>query len=291
MKGHFSNTRGFLLFAGPATFAFASIIVVSFVAGILLTFTDWNGLSDKVSFVGLDNYAAAVADPTFWDSLWLTVRYVILVVVLSNAAAFLFAYALSSRLPLQNLLRAGFFTPNLIGGIVLGFIWYFIFTQGLVAVGTALGIDFLSSSWLASDTMAFWALVIVSVWQISGFLMVIYIAGLTTLPRDVLEAAAIDGAGRWQQLRMVVLPLMRPSFTICVFLTLGRAFMTYDMNLALTNGGPYGSTVLVAMHVYRTAFISEQFGVGQAQALVLFLIVAVISLIQVSISRRGEVQL
>jgi raffinose/stachyose/melibiose transport system permease protein len=291
MKGHFSNTRGFLLFAGPATFAFASIIVVSFVAGILLTFTDWTGLSDKVSFVGLDNYAAAVADPTFWDSLWLTARYVILVVVLSNAAAFLFAYALSSRLPLQNLLRAGFFTPNLIGGIVLGFIWYFIFTQGLVAVGTALGIDFLSSSWLASDTMAFWALVIVSVWQISGFLMVIYIAGLTTLPRDVLEAAAIDGAGRWQQLRMVVLPLMRPSFTICVFLTLGRAFMTYDMNLALTNGGPYGSTVLVAMHVYRTAFISEQFGVGQAQALVLFLIVAVISLIQVSISRRGEVQL
>jgi raffinose/stachyose/melibiose transport system permease protein len=291
MKGHLSNTGGFLLFAGPATFAFASIIVVSFVAGILLTFTDWTGLSDKVSFVGLDNYAAAVADPTFWDSLWLTVRYVILVVVLSNAAAFLFAYALSSRLPLQNLLRAGFFTPNLIGGIVLGFIWYFIFTQGLVAVGTALGIDFLSSSWLASDTMAFWALVIVSVWQIAGFLMVIYIAGLTTLPRDVLEAAAIDGAGRWQQLRMVVVPLMRPSFTICVFLTLGRAFMTYDMNLALTNGGPYGSTVLVAMHVYRTAFISEQFGVGQAQALVLFLIVAVISLIQVSISRRGEVQL
>ena len=188
-------------------------------------------------------------------------------------------------------MRAGFFTPNLIGGVVLGFIWYFIFSQGLVAVGTALGIDALSTSWLASETMAFWALVLATVWQVAGFLMVVYLAGLTTLPQDVMEAASIGGAGGVRRLRAIVVPLMRSSFTICVFLTIGRCFMTYDMNLTLTNGGPYGSTALVAMHVYQKAFVSEQFGTGQAEALVLFVIVAVISILQVSISRRGEVQL
>lgn len=285
------NARDFVVFAGPATFAFVSVTIVSFLGGVVLTFTNWNGLGNSLSFVGLANYGAAIADSTFWSSFWLTARYVVLVVVLANAVAFTLAYALSGRVRFRSALRAGFFTPNLIGGVVLGFIWYFIFSQGLVAIGTALGIDALSTSWLASETMAFWALVITTVWQVAGFLMVIYLAGLTTLPRDVLEAAGVDGAGGWRRMRSVVLPLMRPSFTICVFLTIGRAFMTYDMNLTLTNGGPYGSTALVAMHVYQKAFVSEQFGTGQAEAMVLFLIVAVISVLQVSVSRSREVEL
>jgi len=139
--------------------------------------------------------------------------------------------------------------------------------------------------------LPFWALVIATVWQVAGFLMVIYLAGLTTLPQEVLEAASVDGAGQWRKLWNVVLPLMRPTATICIFLTVARSFMTYDMNLTLTNGAPYGSTALAAMHVYQKAFVSQQFATGQAEALVLFVIVAVVSLIQVSVSRRKEVDL
>jgi raffinose/stachyose/melibiose transport system permease protein len=291
MRRSWNNVGGFLVFAGPSTFAFLSVTVASFLAGFILTFTNWNGLSDDLSFVGLGNYAAALADEQFWHSLRLTTFYVVLVVVIANALAFVLAYGLSGRIRFRSALRAGFFTPNLIGGVVLGFIWYFIFSQGVVAIGRSLGIDALATPWLASETLAFWALVIATVWQIAGFLTVIYLAGLTTLPRDVLEAASIDGAGGWARIRSVVLPLMRPTFTICVFLTVGRSFMTYDMNLTLTNGGPYGSTELVAMHVYQKAFVSQQFGTGQAQAIVLFLIVAVISVLQVSVSRRREVEL
>lgn len=291
MKRQWSNLRGFLVFSGPATFAFVSITVVSFVAGIFLTFTNWNGLRSDLSFAGLDNYAAALADTAFWSSLRLTFVYTVLVVALANVLAFALAYALSSRMKFRSALRAGFFTPNLIGGIVLGFIWYFIFAQGLVSIGTKLHVGALSVSWLTSETLALWALVIATVWQLAGFLMVIYLAGLTTLPQEVLEAASVDGAGKWRRLWSVVLPLMRPTFTICIFLSVARSFMTYDMNLTLTNGEPYGSTALAAMHVYQKAFVSQQFATGQAEALVLFVIVAVVSLIQVSVSRRKEVDL
>ncbi|MBI4941779.1 MAG: sugar ABC transporter permease [Actinobacteria bacterium] len=291
MSRHWRNAGGYLMFSGPSTFAFGSVTIVSFVAGVVLTFTNWDGLSTSLSFAGLDNYRAAAADSAFWASLAMTGRYVLFVVLLSNVLAFLLALGLSGKIRGKGLLRAGYFTPNLIGGVVLGFIWYFIFTQGLVAVGEALGLEALSSSWLASPSQAFWALVITSVWQLVGFLTIIYMAGLSTLPRDVLEAADIDGASGLTKLRLVTLPLVRPSITICVFLAMGRSFMTYDVNLTLTNGGPYGSTEMVAMHVYQKAFVYQEFGTGQAQALLLFLIVAVISAVQVSLSRRGEVDL
>lgn len=281
----------FAFFTGPATLAFTSVVVVSFVAGVLLIFTTWNGLDDALGFAGLANIGAALGDAALWGSLRLTAVYTLAVVVGANVLAFALAYALSGRIKLRGVLRAGFFTPNLIGGIVLGFVFQFIFSQGVVALGETVKIGVLSSSWLGSETLAFWALVIATAWQIAGFLMVIYLAGLTTLPREVLEAASIDGAGGWQRLRGVVLPLMRPTFTICVFLTIGRAFMTYDMNLTLTNGDPYGSTVLAAMHVYRTAFVSQQFAKGQAEALILFVIVSAIALAQVALSRRKEVDL
>lgn len=291
MRRRWIDARDFVVFTGPATAAFTSVIVVSFTVGIFLTFTSWNGLDEDLSFAGLANYGAAIADSAFWSSLWLTAKYTVLVVVLANALAFALAYALSGRIKLRGALRAGFFTPNLIGGVVLGFIFYFIFSQGVVAIGQGVQMAVFSSSWLGSEDLAFWALVIATTWQVAGFLMVVYLAGLTTLPKEVLEAASIDGAGGWDRLRSVVLPLMRPTFTICVFLTIGRSFMTYDMNLTLTNGDPYGSTVLAAMHVYRKAFTSQQFATGQAEALILFVIVSAIAVAQVALSRRKEVDL
>jgi raffinose/stachyose/melibiose transport system permease protein len=286
-----ANARDFALFGGVPLFAFLTVTVASFAVGIVLTLTNWNGLNADLSFAGLANYRDAVTDSGFWASLWLTTKYTVLVVALANALGFALAYALSGRIKLRGLLRAGFFTPNLIGGIVLGFIFYFVFSQAVVAIGQGLKIAALSSSWLASPGLAFWALVIATAWQIAGFLMVIYLAGLTTLPSEVMEAASVDGAGGWRRLVSVTLPLMRPSFTICVFLTIGRSFMTYDLNLALTKGDPYGSTVLAAMYVYRKAFTAQEFSVGQAQALVLFVIVSAVALTQVALSRRGEVDL
>jgi raffinose/stachyose/melibiose transport system permease protein len=221
----------------------------------------------------------------------LTLKYVVLSVILVNAVGFLFAYFLSGKIKRgQNLFRAGFFTPNLIGGVVLGFIWQFVFSQVLVKFGKGAGIVFLSKSWLSDPTKAFWALVIVSVWQLSGYMMLIYIAGFTGLSEDVLEAASIDGAYGWSKMRHITLPLMVPSFVICVFLTLSRAFMVYDINLTLTGGEPYGSTRLVAMHVYEKAFTARLYGIGQAEAVFLFLVVAIVSGLQVYIGKKKEVE-
>lgn len=220
----------------------------------------------------------------------LTLRYVLFSVLLVNAIAFLFAYLLTSGLKGQNFFRAGFFTPNLIGGVVLGFIWQFVFSRVLVNFGAVSGIGIFATSWLSDPEKAFWSLVIVTVWQLSGYMMLIYVAGFTSLSTDVLEAASIDGASGFRRLWHVILPLMVPSFVICLFLTLSRAFMVYDVNLTLTGGEPYGTTRLVAMHVYEKAFTSRQYGVGQAEALMLFVTVAVISGIQVYLGKKREVE-
>lgn len=283
--------KSFLMFALPGTFVFLCVVILPFLYGFYLTFTDWNGVASVKNLVGFSNYSEVFRDKEFWKSMGLTLKYVVLSVLLVNAVGFLFAYFLSGKIKRgQNLFRAGFFTPNLIGGVVLGFIWQFVFSQVLVKFGKGAGIVFLSKSWLSDPTKAFWALVIVSVWQLSGYMMLIYIAGFTGLSGDVLEAASIDGAYGWSKMRHITLPLMVPSFVICVFLTLSRAFMVYDINLTLTGGEPYGSTRLVAMHVYEKAFTARLYGIGQAEAVFLFLVVAIVSGLQVYIGKKKEVE-
>jgi raffinose/stachyose/melibiose transport system permease protein len=283
--------KSFLMFALPGTFVFLCVVILPFLYGFYLTFTDWNGVASVKNLVGFSNYSEVFRDKEFWKSMGLTLKYVVLSVLLVNAVGFLFAYFLSGKIKRgQNLFRAGFFTPNLIGGVVLGFIWQFVFSQVLVKFGKGAGIVFLSKSWLSDPTKAFWALVIVSVWQLSGYMMLIYIAGFTGLSEDVLEATSIDSAYGWSKMRHITLPLMVPSFVICVFLTLSRAFMVYDINLTLTGGEPYGSTRLVAMHVYEKAFTARLYGIGQAEAVFLFLVVAIVSGLQVYIGKKKEVE-
>ncbi len=282
--------RSFNTFALPGFIVFFAVVIIPFIYGLYLTFTDWNGVSTLKNFIGFQNYAALFQDKVFWTSMLLTLRYVLFSVLLVNAIAFLFAYLLTSGLKGQNFFRAGFFTPNLIGGVVLGFIWQFVFSRVLVNFGAVSGIGIFATSWLSDPEKAFWSLVIVTVWQLSGYMMLIYVAGFTSLSTDVLEAASIDGASGFRRLWHVILPLMVPSFVICLFLTLSRAFMVYDVNLTLTGGEPYGTTRLVAMHVYEKAFTSRQYGVGQAEALMLFVTVAVISGIQVYLGKKREVE-
>lgn len=282
--------KNFCFFALPGIAVFFLVVIVPFLYGMYLTFTDWNGVTDTKNIVGFANYAALFQDTAFWSSMGLTLKYVFCSVLLVNAVAFLFAYMLTSGIKGQNFFRAGFFTPNLIGGVVLGFIWQFIFSRILVNVGEATGWGIFSSSWLADPDKAFWSLVVVTVWQLSGYMMLIYVAGFTGMSTDVLEAASIDGATGFQKLKTIVMPLMVPSFVICLFLTLSRAFMVYDINLTLTGGEPYGSTRLVAMHVYEKAFTSRNYGVGQAEAVFLFIVVALISGLQVYIGKKKEVE-
>ena len=263
-KSTVSDIKAGAMFALPGLLVFFLVVIIPFVYGFYLTFTDWNGVSQLKSFVGFKNYADTFKDTEFWSSMWLTLRYVVISVFLVNIVAFFLAYLLSNGIRGQNFFRAGFFTPNLIGGVVLGFIWKFIFSNVFTAVGKSLGAEWLSKSMLSAPKSAYFALILVTVWQLAGYMMLIYIAGFTGLSHDVLEAASIDGATGWRRMRSIILPLMVPSFVICIFLTLSRTFMVYDLNLTLTKGGPYASTRLVAMHVYEKAFTSRNYGVGQA---------------------------
>jgi raffinose/stachyose/melibiose transport system permease protein len=284
------KARKFILFAGPALFFFLFIIGASFVSGVQLSFTDWNGLADSYRFIGLENFIGAFRDMEFIISLGKTFTYVFFVVILTNIIAFGIAFGLTRGLRMQGVYRVGFFTPNLIGGVVLGLIWRFVFSTALPGIGEFFHIGFLEHNLLSKPNTAFASLILVSVWQMAGYLMLIYMAGIVGLPKDVLEAGKLDGATGFDELKSIILPLIMPSITICGFMFIKNAFMTYDINMSLTNGGPYASTKLVAMQVYERAFTSQQYGVGQAEALILFVIVATITLIQVSISKSKEVQ-
>ncbi|MBU3188074.1 sugar ABC transporter permease [Clostridium bowmanii] len=289
-KGFLNKLKNYLLFAGPTTFIFFTVIVMPFLFGIFLTFTDWNGISSNISFVGAKNYLVVFKDKAFWSSFQLTGYYVFFTVILTNVIAFLLAYVLTSGIKAQNFFRSGFFTPNLIGGVLLGYIWQFLFSNVLTYIGKNFDISIFSSSWLSNPTKAFWALVIVGVWQYSGYMMIIYIAGFMNVPKDILEAASIDGANGFTKMKKIILPMMIPSFTVCIFLSLQRAFMVYDVNITLTKGGPFKATEMISMSVYNKAFLSQQYGVGQAEAFFLFLMVAVVTLVQVYFSKKMEVE-
>ncbi len=287
-KTRLGKTKLFLIFGFPALFFFCAVVAVPVIYGLYLTLTNWDGISSAKDFVGFENYSKVFQDSEFWSSLWLTLKYVVVSVLLINIVAFVLAYLLTSGVKGQNFLRSAFFTPNLIGGIVLGFIWQFVFNRALTELGGT--IPFFENTFLGDPSKAFWALVIVTVWQYSGYMMIIYVAGFMSIPGDLLEASSIDGCTAWQTTRRIVLPLMMPSFVICLFLSIQRCFMVYDLNLSLTNGGPFGSTKMVAMHVYNKAFLSREYGVGQAEAFVLFLVVAAICVTQIYLGKRKEVE-
>jgi raffinose/stachyose/melibiose transport system permease protein len=283
------KTKQFLMFAGVTTFVFFSVVIIPFIYGLYLTFTSWDGVAKEKPLVGFANYAATFADAEYWQALGRTFIYSMIAVVLVNLVAFILAFLVTSGVKGQNFFRAGFFVPNLIGGIVLGYIWKFVFNRALVALGEAIGSEALSTSPLSSPSGAMFCLIVVSVWQYAGYMMLIYVAGFMSVSEDVIEAAKIDGCTNMQTITYISVPLMVSSFVQCLFLTITRCFMVYDVNLSLTNGEPYGKSVLAAMHVYNTAFTQKNYGTGQAEALVLFVVCAVIGVIQVYIGKKAEV--
>lgn len=283
------KVRQFLMFAGPATVLFSAVVILPFLYGLYLTFTSWDGVSRVKPFVGLANYISAFGDADYWVAIGRTFIYSIFAVILVNVVAFILAYFVTSGLKGQNFFRAAFFVPNLIGGIVLGYVWKFVFSRAVPAVAGALGITSLTSSPLGTTSGAMFCMILVSVWQYAGYMMLIYVAGFMSVSKSLIEAAQIDGCTKMQSTINVTIPLMRASFVQCLFLTITRCFMVYDVNLSLTNGEPFNSSVMAAMHVFNQAFTYKNYGTGQAEALILFVICAIVGVTQVYIGKKGEV--
>ena len=278
-----NKIKQYLMFGGVGTALFLCVVAVPFIYGLYLTLTSWDGVSASKPFVGFANFAAAFKDTTYWQAMGRTVIYSVFAVILINIVAFALAYLVTSGIKGQNFFRAGFFVPNLIGGIVLGYVWKFVFNRAFVAI-------FNSTSLLSTPNGALFCLIFVSVWQYAGYMMLIYVAGFMSVSPDVKEAAMIDGCTPAQAMRNVTIPLMRSSFVQCIFLSITRCFVVYDVNLSLTNGEPFGSSVLAAMHVYNQAFPYKNYGLGQAEALILFLVCAIVGVTQVMIGKKGEVE-
>ena len=281
--------RQILMFAGPGTILFFAVVVGPFVYGLYLTFTSWDGVSAHKPFVGFANYAAAFSDGAYWVALGRTAIYSIFAVVFINILAFALAYLVTSGVKGQNFFRAGFFVSNLIGGIVLGYIWKFVFNRAYVAIASAIT-GGMAISPLSTTGGAMFCLIFVSVWQYAGYMMLIYVAGFMSVSDSLKEAAMIDGCTPSQAMRNVTIPLMRSSFVQCIFLSITRCFVVYDVNLSLTKGEPFNTSVLAAMHVYNQAFTYKNYGLGQAEALILFIVCAAVGITQVMIGKRGEVE-
>ena len=274
-----------LIFVLPTFAAFCIGFIYPFINGIRLSFFDFKVITKVKDFVGFDNYVKAFQNESFVRSIWYTALFVVVNVVLINLIAFFVAYALTIGIRGSNMFRTVFFMPNLIGGIVLGFIWKKIFGAILVHFGTTLTTN---AGW------GFWGLVILMCWQQAGYMMIIYIAGFQSVPSDLYEAAKIDGANKRQLLTNVTLPMMMPSITICTFLTLTNSFKLYDQNLVLTGGQPIvdgiPQTELIAHNIVRHYENMKTTAIGQAEGIIFFLIVVVVSLVQLWLTRRKEVQ-
>lgn len=271
----------FWFFVLPTLAAFAISFIIPFVLGLYLSFTEFTTVTDAV-FTGFDNYIKAFSNKDFLNALWFTIKFTVISVITINVFAFALASVLTKKIAGKNIFRTIFFMPNLIGGIVLGYIWQLIINGVLGKWGVTL---------TYSADYGFWGLVVLMNWQMIGYMMVIYIAGLQNIPPVLMEAAKIDGADYFSILKNVIFPLIMPSITICTFLTLSNSFKMFDQNLALTAGAPGKQTQMLALDIYNTFYGSVGYeGVGQAKAVVFSIILSAIGITQLYFTRRKEIE-
>ena len=277
-----------LVFCGVITVMFLLMKIIPFFLSIGYAFTDWNGISGVVKFNGVQNFIRLLGDTQFWYSLRFTLAQCLVAVISANLFGFFLAYFLVKPLKARGFLRAGFYLPNVIGGLVLGFIWQLVFLKVFPAIGEMSGIRFFKLMWLGTPATAFWGLCIVQAWSFVGYYMLLYIAGFTALPGDCLESAKVDGANARQTLFHVIIPLMRNTFTRCLFLSIVNSFKIYTVNMALTNGGPWGSSEGIAMNIYKTAFTENSMGYGSAKSLIFTIFVILFTALQLYLTGKGE---
>ena len=276
-----SMKKYFFLFVGPTLIAFFIAFIIPFVMGLYLSFCDFTTVTNA-TFVGVSNYVTAFTNADFLNALWFTVKFAVVAVITINVCGFGLALLLTQKIKGTNVFRTIFFMPNLIGGIVLGYIWQTMINGVLSKFGVTMLID---------PSYGYWGLIILMNWQLIGYIMVIYIAGLQNVSPDLIEAAKIDGATPAQILRKITIPMVMPSITICLFLTIANSFKMFDQNLALTGGGPSKKATMLALDIYETFYGRNGFeGVGQAKAVVFFVIVTGIAMAQLMFTRRKEVE-
>ena len=273
--------RYFPIFVLPTLIAFSFAFIIPFVMGVYLSFCKFKTITNA-QFVGLENYIKIFADKDFVNAFGFTLKFSVVSIITINVFAFVLALALTRKIKGTNLFRTVFFMPNLIGGIILGYIWQQMINAVLLKYETTL---------VANPTYGFWGLVILMNWQMIGYMMIIYVAGLQNVPTDLIEAAQIDGATSLQTLFKVKIPMVMPSITICLFLTVSNSFKLFDQTLALTAGAPSKKTAMLALDIYNTFYGRNGYeGVGQAKAVLFFIVVAVIALGQLVLTRRKEVE-
>ncbi|PHS35582.1 MAG: ABC transporter permease [Alkaliphilus sp.] len=286
------DKKSFWFFLAPISLTFIIVVIIPFIIGMYYSLTDWSAIPGATTrFIGFENYREIFADAQFRTSFVKTLIYAFYAVMLINIVGFSLALLVTRKLKTSNLLRTAFFMPNLIGGLILGYIWQFVFLEILPYVSELLNTGILGARWLSDPDMALWSMAIVSTWQMGGYIMIIYIAALNSIPKELIEAASLDGAGALQKIRHITFPMVAPAFTVSLFLTLSTSFKMFDVNIALTGGGPARLTELLALGIYNKAFTQANFGEGQAQAAIFFGVIAITTLTQVYFSKRKEVEM
>lgn len=289
-KADVKNGITFMGFTLPGLAAILLFVEIPFIMSVLYSFTKWNGLDRVPKFIGLRNYREIFQDTDMIKAFLFTFAFAAVFVIVVNAVALLLAVVLDSNIKGRNFFRAAFYIPNIISLIVIGYIWRFIFSNAFDSLYKITHWSLLQLSFLGDTKIVFFSIVIVSVWQAVGFYMIIYIAGLQTVPRDIIEAAYVDGATKARTFFTVTLPLIMPSVTVCVFYSLSNALKVFDVILSLTAGGPGNATTSIALDIYQTAFNDNRFGYGAAKSVLLFVVILVITLVQVTTFKRREVE-
>lgn len=295
--GRWINRHHFGFFLFPTLFAFFMVIIIPFFIGIYYSFTDWNASSTAPNWVGLENYINLFSDnPAFFYSIIITVVYAIVNIVLINVVSFSMALLVTRGLKGQNFYRIGFFLPNLVGGLILGYLWRFIYNNAFLSITTSMGLDFLSM--LATRDTAIMAISVTWAWQYAGYIMMIYVTAIQNIPQDLVEASEIDGANYFSRLKNIIFPMVAPAFTVTFFLTLINSFKQFDVNYSLTQGGPSTTfngisiwgTKLISMQIYDTWASQREPALAQAQAIIFFILLSVVSIIQVNYNKRKEIE-
>lgn len=287
-----TEIKNLAMFLTPALIFYVLFMVIPVVLGLSYSFTDWNGMNPNFKFIGIDNFIEAVTkDKNFLNSIGFTIKYVVVMVVLSNALALFLAVLIDTRIKTQNLFRTLYFIPNMISFIIGAYIWQFIFKKVLKELAKLPLLGFMSQPWLGNPKFSFWAIVMMSLWTSVGYLLVIYIAALQGVPTEIKEAARVDGARGIQVFRYVTLPMIMHAVTINLFLMLNNSFKAFDQIYGLTGGGPGRTTQVMSLNIYSEAFSNYfRFGYANAKAIILFLFVLVVTLVQLKLTGNKEVK-
>ena len=280
----------FLSFILPALILYSIIFLVPLISSIFLSLTKLNGISFSKEFIGLSNFSELFSDKRFGNSLLFTFKYATLNVVIINVLAFSLALILDRESKGVGVLRSIFFIPNVISMVIVGFIWQFTFMNIIGELANFSGLSFLDQSWLGNPDISLFSITFVSVWRGTGYMMIIYIAGLQTINQDLVDASKIDGASFWNKLKHIIFPLMIPSLNICLFMTIANSFKMFDLVFSMTRGGPGYATEVISLNIYNEAFLNDRYGYGTAKAVVLILLILIITYIQLKVLKKKEVE-